>query len=188
MVPSLERAAKDKLDGTTVDHGAFDAAVQPEVVLAHVLRNYGALWGGMVAPDRMDKLQPGEGAIYLMPSGAGDAEARPMADFVRKGGHVSVFFSTGGTKTQETALSKLFGVKYAAVGGNPPRTMRLGPNRPEQPYLAPLYGEPQYVSTGHDPRVRGAPGHRLHRGHGALAGRVLSAAWRPAKAGPSSVP
>ncbi|MCX5772605.1 MAG: hypothetical protein NTZ09_20365, partial [Candidatus Hydrogenedentes bacterium] len=139
----------------------------PEVVLAHVLRNYGALWGGVIAPDRVNKLQPGEGALYVMPSGAGDAEAQPMADFVRKGGHLSVLFSTGGTKTQETALGKLFGVKYAPVDKEVQGTMRLGPNLPEQPYLAAVYGEPQYVSTGQS----GATD--LVEVKGALRGRVL---------------
>lgn len=167
VMPSLERAAKDKLDGTTTHFGTFVSEAQPEVVLTHVLRNYGALWGGMIAPDRVNNLQPGEGAIYIMPSGAGDAEAKPMADFVRKGGNVSVFFSTGGTKTQETALSELFGVKYAPVDNDVQGTMRLGPNSPEQPYLAAVYGQPQYVSTGQGRATD------FIEAKGALAGRVL---------------
>lgn len=148
VMPSFERVGKDKLDGTTIKFGTFISNVQPEVVLTQVLRNYGALWGGVVAPDRADKLQPGEGALYIMPSGAGDAEARPIADFVRSGGYASVFFSTGGTKKQETALSRLFGVEYAPVDKDAHGVMRVGPNLPDQPYLAEVYGQPQYVSTG----------------------------------------
>ena len=77
-----------------------------------MLRNYGGLWGGMVAPDRLDRLQPGEGAIYLMPSGAGDAEARPMADFVRNGGHLSVLLQhrrhqAAGDRALETVRGKV---------------------------------------------------------------------------------
>jgi hypothetical protein len=167
MVPSLERAAKDKLNGTTIHSGAFVGELQPDVGLTNVLRNYGGLWGGTIAPDMVNKLQPGEGAIYIMPSGAGDAEAKPMADFVRSGGGLSVLFSTGGTKKQETALSELFGVKYAPLNTNLPRTMRLGPNQPEQPYLATIYGEPQYLSTGR------SLARDLIKATGALAGRVL---------------
>jgi hypothetical protein len=167
VMPSLERAAKDKVDGTTIDFGTFVSEAQPEVVLTHVLRNYGALWGGTIAPDRVNRLQPGEGALYIMPSGVGDAEAKPMADFVRNGGHVSVFFSAGGTKTQETALSTLFGVKYAPVDKDVQGTMRLGPNLPEQPYLAAVYGQPQYVSTGQSRATD------FVEAKGALTGRVL---------------
>ena len=167
VMPSLERAAKNKLEGTTTDPGQSTGERQPEMVLACVLRNYGAIWDGMIASDRVDRLQPGEGAIYLMPSGAGDSEAKPMVDFVRNGGHVSLVFSTGGTKKEETALSELFQVKYAPPGTNPPRTMRLQPIGPEEPYLAPLYGEPQYVSTGQS----GATD--LIQAEGGLTGRVL---------------
>jgi hypothetical protein len=46
-------------------------------------------------------------------------------------------------------------------------TMRLGPQRPEQPYLASVYGEPQYVSTGQIPATN------LVEGEGSLSGRVL---------------
>ena len=168
VIPSLERAAKDKLDGTTINSvGAYASVSQPEGGLTQVLRNYGGLWGGMIAPDRVNALQPGEGAIYIMPSGAGNAEAKPIADYVRRGGNVSIFFSVGGTKTQETALSELFSVKYAPLNSNPPRTMRLEPTSPEQPYLATVYGEPQYVTNGQ------GSARDLIEATGSLAGRAL---------------
>jgi hypothetical protein len=165
VVPSLERVASDKLDGTTTTPGAGADEKQPEMVLTQVLRNYGALWGGAIASDRVDRLQPGEGAIYIMPSGAGDAEAKPMADFVRNGGHLSVFFSTGGTKTQETALSDLFGVKYAPLSENVEGTMQLDSSAPAVPYDAAIYGEAQYVGA--------RPGDDRITAGGGLAGRVL---------------
>ena len=167
VVPSLERAVKDKLDGASVDMGGFVSEKQPEMVLSQVLRNYGALWGGMIASDRLDRLQGGETAFYIMPSGAGDTEAKPMADFVRRGGGLSVFFSTGGTKKDETALSTLFGVKYAPIGEDVQGMMQLGPNGPKRPYPASVFGAPQYVSTGQ------VPANDLVEGQGAVEGRVL---------------
>lgn len=78
-----------------------------------------------------------------------------------------MLFTTGGTKTQETALSELFGVKYAPVPANAVAAMRLGPNGPLQPYLVDVYGQPQYVSIG---PVQGVD---FIEAQGALKGRVL---------------
>ena len=166
VVPSLERAVADKLDGSTVDFGLWKPDTQPIVGLTHVLRNYGALWGGYVAPDRLNLLKPGEGAIYVMPSGAGDAEAKPIADLVRNGGYAAVFFSTGGTKTKETALSDLFGVAC-----KPQPTDRVAesdvilPGGERRPYLPDVFGVPQFVAA--------KPGKDVLTASGSMSDRVL---------------
>jgi hypothetical protein len=127
-----------------------------------MLRNYGVMWGGSVAPDRVDRLRPGEGAIYIMPSGAGDSEADAIADFIRNGGHASIFFSTGGTKTHETALSELFKVKYAPLPQGTAGSLVL-PDKSQRPLA--LDDPPQYVVT--------EPGTDPVQGSGALANRAL---------------
>ncbi|MCX7011056.1 MAG: hypothetical protein NTW86_00565 [Candidatus Sumerlaeota bacterium] len=163
VVTTLERVAEDKLDGMVVNLGARTDQ-QPIMALTHMLRNYGALWGGVIAPDRTDKLQPGEGALYLMPSGAGDAEAQSLVDLVRRGGCASIFFSTGGTKTHETALSDLFGVKYSPLPADVQGGMVL-PDKTERPLPQSADNLPQYVAT--------RPGKDEIQGSGGLSGRTL---------------
>ncbi|MGB2820687.1 MAG: hypothetical protein WBF17_06870, partial [Phycisphaerae bacterium] len=164
FVTTLERVARDKLDGKVLDFRSKSDS-QSVVVLSHMLRNYGALWGGVIAPDRVDKLLPGEGAVYLMPSGAGDAEARSLVDLVRRGGCASIFFSTGGTKTEETALSDLFGVKYAPLAADVQGGMVLAPEKTERPFPLSTCSLPQYVAA--------RPGKDDIQGSGGLSGRAL---------------
>ena len=163
VVTSLERTAKDKLDGSVLDFRS-QTNNQAHVVLTHVLRNYGALWGGVLAPDLIEKLQPGEGALYVMPSGAGDVEAKSLVELAKRGGAASIFFSTGGTKKQETALSELFGVKYAPLAAGAQGGMVLPGGKP-QPLAVSADNPPQYVAA--------RPGKDEIQGTGGLAGRAL---------------
>lgn len=164
VVTTLERTAEDKLDDMAIDFRS-KPDTQSVVALSHMLRNYGALWGGVLAPDRVDKLMPGEGALYLMPSGAGEAEAESLVDLVRRGGCASIFFSTGGTKTQETALSDLFGVKYAPLAADVAGGIVLTPEKTERPSPLPTCGLPQYIAT--------RPGKDDIQGIGGLSDRAM---------------
>jgi hypothetical protein len=100
-----------------------------------------------------------------MPGGVAQAEATSLVDLVRRGGAASIFFTTGGTKKHETALSELFGVKYAPLEAKVQGSMVL-PGESERP-LPPGAADnpPQYVATG--------PGKDEIRGAGALSGRAL---------------
>ena len=164
VVTTLERTAKDTLDGSVLDFRSQTNS-QSHVVLTHVLRNYAALWGGVLAPDHVDKLQPGEGALYMMPSGAGDTEAKSLVDLVRRRGAASIFFSTGSTKKHETALSDLFGVKYAPLALNVKGGMVFPPDKTERPLALSADNPPQYVAT--------QPGKDDIQGTGGLSGRAL---------------
>ena len=77
VVPSLERAANDKLDGTTIIFGIEYCDKQPEMVLAHVLRNYGGLWGGMIASDRRGQASGGRGRDLHHAHGAATPKPSP---------------------------------------------------------------------------------------------------------------
>jgi len=165
VVTPLERVGRDLLDGKAVDLGlGFMYDVRPTQDLCSMLRNYGVAWSAYVSQDGLGQLGNGDNLLYMMPSAAGSAEAATLVSAIRRGAGAAIFFTTGGTKRQETPLSDLLGVRYQAPGSELGSV--VAPDGPPRPYPS-EYGPLQFVSTGAVKAVDWL------RGIGTLRDRVL---------------